>query len=79
MSFMGRINYSLKDKYLLTLTGRYDGSSRLAEGNKWGFFPSAAALWKISNESFMQNQSLFSDLRLRASYGVTGNTGINPY
>jgi len=79
MSFMGRINYSLKDKYLLTLTGRYDGSSRLAEGNKWGFFPSAAALWKVSNESFMQNQSLFSDLRLRASYGVTGNTGIDPY
>ncbi|QIA07437.1 SusC/RagA family TonB-linked outer membrane protein [Draconibacterium halophilum] len=79
MSFMGRINYSLKDKYLITLTGRYDGSSRLAEGNKWGFFPSAAALWKISNESFMENQNLFSDLRLRASYGVTGNTGIDPY
>jgi len=79
MSFMGRINYSLKDKYLLTLTGRYDGSSRLAEGKKWGFFPSAAALWKISNEDFMQNQSFFSDLRFRASYGVTGNTGIDPY
>jgi TonB-linked SusC/RagA family outer membrane protein len=79
MSFMGRINYSLKDKYLLTLTGRYDGSSRLAEGKKWGFFPSAAALWKISNEEFMQNQSFFSDLRFRASYGVTGNTGIDPY
>lgn len=79
MSFMGRINYSFKDKYLFTVTGRYDGSSRLAEGKKWGFFPSAAALWKISNEEFMQNQSLFSDLRLRASYGVTGNTGIDPY
>ncbi len=79
MSFMGRINYGFKDKYLLTLTGRYDGSSRLAEGKKWGFFPSAAAMWKISSEEFMQNQSLFSDLRLRASYGVTGNTGIDPY
>lgn len=79
MSFMGRINYSLKDKYLLTLTGRYDGSSRLAKGKKWGFFPSAAALWKVSNEEFMQNQNLFSDLRLRASYGVTGNTAVDPY
>ena len=79
MSFMGRINYSFKDKYLVTLTGRYDGSSRLAEGKKWGFFPSAAALWKISNEKFMENQNVFSDLRLRASYGVTGNTGIDPY
>ncbi len=79
MSFMGRINYSFKDKYLLTVTGRYDGSSRLAEGKKWGFFPSAAALWKVSNEEFMQDQSLFSDLRIRASYGVAGNTGIDPY
>ncbi|MBN2762227.1 MAG: SusC/RagA family TonB-linked outer membrane protein, partial [Bacteroidales bacterium] len=79
MSFMGRINYEFKSKYLLTLTGRYDGSSRLAEGKKWGFFPSAAALWKISDENFMENQGIFSDLRLRASYGVTGNTGIDPY
>ncbi|MBN1819764.1 MAG: TonB-dependent receptor [Prolixibacteraceae bacterium] len=79
MSFMGRLNYDFKGKYLFTLTGRYDGSSRLSEGKKWGFFPSAAFLWRISSESFMQNQSLFSDLRLRASYGVTGNTGITPY
>ncbi len=79
MSFMGRVNYSFKNKYLLTLTGRYDGSSRLAEGKKWGFFPSVAAMWKISQESFMESQTMFSDLRLRVSYGVTGNTGINPY
>ncbi len=79
MSFMGRINYSFKDKYLFTVTGRYDGSSRLSEGKKWGFFPSAAAMWKISSEEFMQDQNLLSDLRLRASYGVTGNTGIDPY
>ena len=79
MSFMGRINYDLMGKYLFTLTGRYDGSSRLSEGKKWGFFPSAAFLWKITNEGFMQDQSLFSDLRFRVSYGVTGNTGINPY
>jgi TonB-linked SusC/RagA family outer membrane protein len=79
MSIMGRVNYELLGKYMLTLTGRWDGSSRLAEGNKWGFFPSAAAMWRISSEDFMQGQDLFSDLRLRVSYGVTGNTGIDPY
>jgi len=79
MSFMARVNYEFMGKYMLTVTGRYDGSSRLAEGNKWGFFPSAALMWRISNEGFMSTQTLFSDLRLRASYGVTGNTGISPY
>lgn len=79
MSFMGRVNYEILGKYMITLTGRYDGSSRLAEGNKWGFFPSAAALWRISSEDFMAGQDLFNDLRLRVSYGVTGNTGITPY
>jgi len=79
MSFMGRVNYEFLGKYMLTLTGRYDGSSRLAEGNKWGFFPSAAALWRIVNEGFMDGQGFFNDLRLRVSYGVTGNTGIDPY
>ena len=79
MSFMGRVNYEVLGKYMVTLTGRYDGSSRLAEGNKWGFFPSAAALWRISGEDFMSSQELFTDLRLRASYGLTGNTGIDPY
>ena len=79
MSFMGRVNYQVMGKYMVTLTGRYDGSSRLAEGNKWGFFPSAAGLWRISSEDFMAGQNLFSDLRLRVSYGLTGNTGIDPY
>ncbi len=79
MSVMGRVNYELMGKYMITLTGRFDGSSRLAEGNKWGFFPSAAVLWRISSESFMQGQDLFNDLRFRVSYGVTGNTGIDPY
>jgi len=76
---MGRANYEFMGKYMLTVTGRYDGSSRLAEGKKWGFFPSVALMWRISNEAFMSSQNLFSDLRLRASYGVTGNTGIDPY
>lgn len=79
MSFMGRVNYQLKDRYLLTVTGRYDGSSRLAEGNKWGFFPSAALGWRIIEEPFLGDQDLFSELKIRASYGVTGNTAISPY
>lgn len=79
MSFMGRVNYELMGKYMVTLTGRWDGSSRLAEGKKWGFFPSVAALWRISSEDFMAGQDLFNDLRLRVSYGMVGNTGIDPY
>lgn len=79
MSFMGRVNYQLMDRYMLTITGRYDGSSRLAEGNKWHLFPSAALGWNILGESFMEDQDLFSQLKLRVSYGVTGNTSIDPY
>jgi TonB-linked SusC/RagA family outer membrane protein len=79
MSYMARINYQFDDKYLITITGRADGSSRLAEGNQWGFFPSAAIGWRISDESFMSDQNLFSNLKLRLSYGITGNTAIDPY
>lgn len=79
VSFSGRLNYSWKGKYLLTLTGRSDGSSKLGEGNKWAFFPSAAVGWRISDENFMKNQSLINDLKLRASYGVSGNDVIGPY
>ena len=79
MSFMTRVNYQLDNKYLLTLTGRFDGSSRLADGNKWGFFPSVGLGWLLSEEPFMASQGLFSELKLRASYGRTGNTAINPY
>jgi len=78
-STMARINYSFDDRYLLTLTGRLDGSTRFAEGNKYGFFPSAAIGWNISNEGFMLNQQLFDMLRLRLSYGTSGNTAIAPY
>ncbi|MBC9930946.1 SusC/RagA family TonB-linked outer membrane protein [Chitinophaga qingshengii] len=79
VSYMGRLNYSLKDRYLLTLTARSDGSSRLAPGNKFKGFPSAAVGWIISNENFMRESKTFSNLKLRASYGRTGNTAINPY
>ena len=79
MSFMGRANYQLMDRYLLTVTGRYDGSSRLSDEKKWGFFPSIALGWRISEEPFMGDQNVFSNLRLRVSYGVAGNTSIDPY
>lgn len=79
MSWMGRINYSLFDKYLFTITGRSDGSSRLAEGNKYEFFPSAAFAWRISDENFLNQSSFVNDLKLRMSYGKTGNSAINPY
>ncbi|WP_153800569.1 SusC/RagA family TonB-linked outer membrane protein [Foetidibacter luteolus] len=79
LSYMGRVNYAFKDRYLLTLTGRYDGSSRLSRSNQWGFFPSAAFAWRIIQEPFMKNQKLFSDLKLRISWGNTGNTATSPY
>jgi TonB-dependent starch-binding outer membrane protein SusC len=74
-----RINYGFKGKYLLTLTGRADGASVLAKQNRWSFFPSAAVAWRIMDESFMAHQTLFSDLKLRASYGVAGNSAVRPY
>lgn len=78
-SFIGRINYDYDSRYLLTLTGRIDGSSRFGEGNKNGFFPSGSVAWRISNESFMSGLPAISDLKLRASYGLTGNQEIGQY
>jgi TonB-dependent starch-binding outer membrane protein SusC len=79
LSFMGRVNYIFSEKYLLTLTGRYDGSSVLAEGNKWAFFPSAAIAWRASEEEFVENLNFFSDLKFRLSYGEVGNDVVAPY
>lgn len=79
VSFTGRINYSFNNRYLLTLTGRSDGSSKLAPGNKWAFFPSVAAGWRISQENFMKAATAISELKLRASYGVTGNDPLGAY
>ena len=81
ISFFGRLNYTLLNRYLLTLTVRNDGSSRFSPDNKWGLFPSAAFAWKINEEEFMQDQNLFSDLKLRLGYGVTGqqNLGSGDY
>jgi len=78
-SFMGRVNYDYKSRYLFTLTGRYDGSSRFGTNNKYGFFPSVAVGWNLSEEAFLQRVSWLDQLKLRASYGAIGNTGINPY
>ena len=78
LSYMGRVNYQFRNRYLLTASGRADGSSRLAEGNKWAFFPAVSVAWIISEESFM-NLPVLSFLKLRAGYGQVGNTSIDPY
>jgi TonB-dependent starch-binding outer membrane protein SusC len=79
LSFMGRFNYTFKDKYLMTVTGRYDGSSVLAAGNKWAFFPSVALAWRAGDEEFIKGLNIFSDLKVRASYGEVGNDVVAPY
>lgn len=79
MSGMGRVNYNFKDRYLATFTVRADGSSRLAEGNKWFIYPAAALGWNIHNESFMEDVNFLSDLKLRLGYGKTSNQAISPY
>ena len=79
LSYIGRVNYSYNNRYLLTASMRADGSSKYSEGNKWGYFPSAALKWKVTEEEFMKAISFISDLSLRASYGFTGSQAIAPY
>src|SRR5690606_1802195 len=79
LSYLARVNYAFKDKYLLTGTIRRDGSSRFGTQNKWGFFPSGSLGWRLSEESFMKPIPMISDMKLRASYGVTGNFEIGNY
>lgn len=77
LSFFGRANYNYEDKYLVSATFRADGSSKFSEGNRWGYFPSAAVAWRISSEPFMEKtQSWLDDLKLRLSYGTAGNNNI---
>lgn len=78
-SYFGRINYGLMDKYLVTVTGRIDGSSKFGEANRYAFFPSAALAWRLSEEDFIQAIPAIYDLKLRTSYGVTGNSEIDAY
>jgi TonB-linked SusC/RagA family outer membrane protein len=79
ISYLGRINYTYDDKYLLTATYRGDGSSRFGMNRKWGTFPSLSVGWKVSEENFMKNFKLVSDLKLRAGYGISGNNRIGNY
>jgi TonB-linked SusC/RagA family outer membrane protein len=78
-SYMARVNYTLLDRYLLTLTTRVDGSSRLAEGNKYATFPSVALGWRVLDDMVGKRMGPLSSLKLRASYGTTGNTSVDPY
>ncbi|MEK6481305.1 SusC/RagA family TonB-linked outer membrane protein [Catalinimonas sp. 4WD22] len=79
ISYLTRANYILDNRYLFTATARYDGSSRFGQERRWGFFPSAAFSWKLSEETFIQDLKLFSNLKLRTSYGLTGNQEIGLY
>jgi iron complex outermembrane receptor protein len=78
VSFFGRANYGIADKYFLTGVIRRDGSSRLAEGNKWSVFPAISGSWRVSNEDFMRGKP-FSTLALRAGWGRQGNQAVQPY
>ena len=80
LGFAGRISYNYNSKYLLTVTGRWDGSSALAPGQRWDFFPSISGAWRMSEEAFMENtRDILSDLKIRLSYGVSGNSVIPAY
>lgn len=79
MSFFGRVNYSYKDRYLFEANARYDGSSRFADGHKWGIFPSFSAGWRISEENFMKNINWINNLKLRISWGQLGNERIEMF
>ena len=77
LSWFGRVNYSYDDRYLATVTLRADGSSKFARGNRWGFFPAAALAWRLSNERFLKNTHWLSNLKLRLSFGMSGNDRID--
>lgn len=79
LSYMARVRYNIADKYLATFTMRADGSSVFGSNNKFGYFPSASVMWRLSRESFLEDQTWINDLKLRASYGAVGNQGISPY
>ena len=78
-SFMGRVNYNYLGRYLLTVSARYDGSSRLADGHKWVLFPSAALAWRINEEEFLEKADWLDNLKLRIGFGKTGNSAVDPY
>ncbi|TRW23874.1 TonB-dependent receptor [Flavobacterium zepuense] len=79
LSYLGRVNYNYNDRYNLTMSGRFDGASQLADGNRWAFFPSAAASWVINKESFLADTQWINQLKLRFGVGTTGNSAIDAY
>ena len=79
LSYMARLNYAFKDRYLLTVSGRYDGASVLAEGNKWCFFPSMAIGWRMEQENFLKDVNWIDQLKLRFGVGTTGNSSVSAY
>jgi TonB-dependent starch-binding outer membrane protein SusC len=79
LSYFARANYKFKDKYLAAISGRYDGSSRFGANNRWGFFPAASVGWILSEENFLKNSKSISFLKLKASYGLTGNAEIGNF
>src|SRR5690606_11679258 len=79
LSYIARVNYTYDDRYLLTATGRYDGSSKFARGNQWGMFPSLSAAWNITEENFMKEQHFFDQLKLRTGFGIVGNQNIDDF
>ena len=78
ISLFGRVNYNYDDRYLLTVSARYEGSSKFGDNNKWGLFPGVSGAWRISSEHFMEDVTWLNDLRLRAGVGLTGNQGFSP-
>ena len=79
LSFFGRINYNLMDKYLFTASVRADGSSKFGKNNKWGYFPAFSAAWRLGEEEFIKDLGIFSDLKFRIGYGLAGNNRIGSY
>ncbi|CAN0605529.1 unnamed protein product, partial [Ectocarpus sp. 12 AP-2014] len=78
-SYLARVQYDYKGKYTLNASARYDGSSRFAEGKKYGFFPSVGAAWNVANENFLKENNTLNRFRIKASFGETGNTAIGSY
>ncbi|MGN6180050.1 MAG: SusC/RagA family TonB-linked outer membrane protein [Mucilaginibacter sp.] len=79
LSYFSRANFTFNGKYILSASIRADGSSIFAPGHQWGYFPAVSGAWRVSDESFMKNQTIFSELKLRATYGTSGNNRITPY
>ena len=78
-SYMGRLNYSYDQKYMITATGRWDGASQLADGHKWSFFPSLGLAWRMEQEDFMKDINWLEQMKFRLGYGKTGNSAVGPY